>query len=60
VFAFKAARIELNPVTRAKLMDAYLNLKPFPDSVGALKAMPTPVSVSPMYLTLRQRSRTLV
>jgi 2-haloacid dehalogenase len=39
VFAFKAGRIELNPVARAKLMDAYLNLKPFPDSVGALKAM---------------------
>jgi 2-haloacid dehalogenase len=39
VFAFKTARIDLTPQRRAKLMDAYLQLKPFPDSVAALKAM---------------------
>jgi 2-haloacid dehalogenase len=39
VFAFKTARIDLNPERRAKLMDAYLRLEPFPDSAAALKAM---------------------
>jgi 2-haloacid dehalogenase len=39
VFAFKATRIDLSPESRAKLMDAFLQLKPFPDSAAALKAM---------------------
>ena len=33
IFACKAAKIELKPEVRSKLMDAYLNLKPWPDSV---------------------------
>jgi 2-haloacid dehalogenase len=39
VFAFKAMKIDLSPESRAKLMEAYLRLKPFPDSASALKAM---------------------
>jgi 2-haloacid dehalogenase len=39
VFAFKATGIDLSPESRAKLMDAFLQLKPFPDSAAALKAM---------------------
>jgi 2-haloacid dehalogenase len=39
VFAFKAARIDLTTERRARLMDAYLQLKPWPDSAAALKAM---------------------
>lgn len=39
VFAFKAMRIDLSPESRAKLMGAFLQLKPFPDSAAALKAM---------------------
>jgi 2-haloacid dehalogenase len=39
VFAFKAARIDLKPEVRARLMDAWLQLKPWPDSVAALRAM---------------------
>lgn len=39
VFAFKAAKIELTPDVRAKLMDTFLQLKPWPDSVAALKSM---------------------
>jgi 2-haloacid dehalogenase len=39
VFAFKAARIDLQPGVRARLMDAWLALKPWPDSVAALGAM---------------------
>lgn len=39
VFAFKTAKIDLTPETRARLMDAFLQLKPWPDSITALKAM---------------------
>jgi 2-haloacid dehalogenase len=39
VFAFKAAKLELRPEVRAKLMEAHLQLKPWPDSVAALKIM---------------------
>jgi 2-haloacid dehalogenase len=39
VFALKAARIDLKPDVRASLMDAWLQLKPWPDSVAALRAM---------------------
>jgi len=39
VFAFKAAKIELKPDARDKFMDAFLHLKPWPDSVEALKSM---------------------
>jgi 2-haloacid dehalogenase len=39
VFAFKAAKIELAPEMRAKLMQAYLQLQPWPDSLAALHAM---------------------
>jgi 2-haloacid dehalogenase len=39
VFALKAAKIDLRPDTRARLMDAWLQLKPWPDSVAALTAM---------------------
>jgi 2-haloacid dehalogenase len=38
-FAFKAAKIDLLPEVRGKLLDAFMQLKPYPDSVGALKAM---------------------
>jgi 2-haloacid dehalogenase len=38
-FAFKAAKTELKPDVRAKLMDAFLQLKPWPDSVEALQSM---------------------
>jgi 2-haloacid dehalogenase len=38
-FAFKAAKAELKPDVRAKLMDAFLQLKPWPDSVEALQSM---------------------
>ena len=39
VFACKAAKLDLKPEARAKLMDAFLRLKPWPDSIAALKAM---------------------
>ena len=39
VFACKAAKLDLKPDTRAKLMDAFLRLKPWPDSIAALKAI---------------------
>ena len=39
VFACKATRIDLSPESRARLMDVYLQLKPFPDSATALKTM---------------------
>jgi 2-haloacid dehalogenase len=39
VFACKAAKLDLKPETRAKLMDAFLRLKPWPDSIAAMKAM---------------------
>jgi 2-haloacid dehalogenase len=39
VFAFKAAKIELKPDARDKFMDAFLHLKPWPDSVEALNSM---------------------
>ena len=39
VFAFKAARIDLRPDVRARLMEAWLRLRPWPDSVAALKTM---------------------
>ena len=38
-FAFKSAKIELSPEAPGKILDAFSQLKPFPDSVGALKAM---------------------
>jgi 2-haloacid dehalogenase len=38
-FTFKSARIDLPAQTRAALMEAFLQLKPWPDSVVALKAM---------------------
>jgi 2-haloacid dehalogenase len=38
-FAVKAAKIELRPDVRVKLMDAFLQVKPWPDSVEALKSM---------------------
>jgi 2-haloacid dehalogenase len=38
-FACKSAKIELSPEAPGKILDAFLQLKPFPDSVGALKAM---------------------
>jgi 2-haloacid dehalogenase len=38
-FAFKAAKIDLLPEVRGKLLDAFMRLEPYPDSVGALKAM---------------------
>ena len=39
VFAFKTAKIDLEPEVRAKLMQAYLQLQPWPDSLAALQAM---------------------
>lgn len=36
---FKANRLELTPAIRTRLMSAYLQLKPWPDSAEALKAM---------------------
>jgi 2-haloacid dehalogenase len=39
IFAFKAARVDLPPGVRARLMDEWLALKPWPDSIAALKAM---------------------
>jgi 2-haloacid dehalogenase len=39
VFAFKAAKIELKPDARDKFMDAFLRVKPWPDSVEALKSI---------------------
>jgi 2-haloacid dehalogenase len=39
LFAFKAAKIELKPDARDKFMDAFLRVKPWPDSVEALKSM---------------------
>ena len=38
-FASKSAKTELSPEVPGKILDAFLQLKPFPDSVGALKAM---------------------
>jgi 2-haloacid dehalogenase len=38
-FAFKAAKAELKPDARAKLMDTFLQLKPWPDSVEALQSI---------------------
>jgi 2-haloalkanoic acid dehalogenase type II len=38
-FTFKAAKADLNPDVRATLMDAFLQLKPWPDSVEALQSM---------------------
>jgi 2-haloacid dehalogenase len=39
VFTFKAAKIELKPDARDKFMDTFLHLKPWLDSVEALKSM---------------------
>ncbi len=39
VFACKSARIDLEPDVHARLMNAWLQLKPWPDSVAALTAM---------------------
>jgi 2-haloacid dehalogenase len=39
VFAAKAAKIDLKSDARARLMDAWLQLKPWPDSVAALRTM---------------------
>jgi 2-haloacid dehalogenase len=39
VFVCKAAKIELKADARDKFMDAFLNLKPWPDSIEALKSM---------------------
>jgi 2-haloacid dehalogenase len=39
VFTLRAARIDLKPEVQTRLMDAWLQLKPWPDSVAALKAM---------------------
>lgn len=38
-WAFKTAQLELVPAVKADLMNALLELKPFPDSVAALQAM---------------------
>lgn len=38
-FAFKSAKIELKPEARDKFMTAFLQLKVWPDSIDALKAM---------------------
>ena len=38
-FVFKAAKIEPTTDVRQTLLDVFLNLKPYPDSVQALKAM---------------------
>jgi 2-haloacid dehalogenase len=38
-FTFKAAKIDLLPEVRGKLLDAFVQLTPYPDSVGALKTM---------------------
>jgi 2-haloacid dehalogenase len=38
-FAFEAAKIDLEPVARAQLMEAFVQFKPWPDSVAALSAM---------------------
>jgi 2-haloacid dehalogenase len=38
-FTFEAAKMDLGPDVRAKLMDAFLQFKPWPDSVTALSAM---------------------
>jgi 2-haloacid dehalogenase len=38
-FACKAAKLDLKPDARARLMDAFLQLKPWPDSIAALKTM---------------------
>ncbi len=38
-FACKSAKTELSPEVPGKILDAFLQLKPFPDLVGALKAM---------------------
>jgi 2-haloacid dehalogenase len=39
VFAFKAAKLELKPHVQPRLMDAFLQMKPWPDSVAALKSI---------------------
>jgi 2-haloacid dehalogenase len=36
---FKAAKIELKPNVRETLLDVFAHLRPYPDSVEALKAM---------------------
>jgi 2-haloacid dehalogenase len=38
-FVFKAAKIELKPNVRETLLNAFAHLRPYPDSVEALKAM---------------------
>jgi 2-haloacid dehalogenase len=38
-YVAEAAQLELRPDVRAKLMDAHLNLKPWPDSARALRTM---------------------
>jgi 2-haloacid dehalogenase len=38
-FTFKAAKMELEPDVRARLMEAFIQLKPWPDSAAALNAM---------------------
>jgi 2-haloacid dehalogenase len=38
-FTFEAAKVDLESPVRAKLMDAFLQFKPWPDSVAALSAM---------------------
>ena len=38
-FTFKATKTELNPTVRAELMNAFLKLEPWPDSVAALRSM---------------------
>lgn len=38
-FTFKAANIELRPALRHRLMEAHLDLRPWPDSIAALRAM---------------------
>jgi hypothetical protein len=52
-FACKSARTELSPEVPGKILDAFLQLKPFPDPVGALKAMRGRESGSPMFPTSR-------
>jgi hypothetical protein len=39
-FAFKATNIDLNPELRAKLTDAYVRLKPWPDDGHQLRLYP--------------------
>lgn len=39
IFTFKAAKVDLPTKTRAELMDAFLQVKPWPDVIAALQAM---------------------